>query len=161
MRAWHHNDALPTEKFAIHDLRNVFMLERRQDACRLLAARLVSASLQQGLDRTFHFLISAFADVLMLDAPVAIDHIGGRPVLVAVGMFAGSAGIELSAAGERISIAVRDCGPGIPEQKQAAVPQPFYRLESSRYRNRRQRSRPGDCTAALYGTRRHARHLEP
>lgn len=46
--------------------------------------------------------------------------------------FAGSADIEVTAADGRISIAVLDRGPGIPEHEQAAVLQPFYRLESSR-----------------------------
>lgn len=46
--------------------------------------------------------------------------------------FAGNAEIEVHATGQRISIAVLDRGPGIPEHEQAAVLQPFYRLESSR-----------------------------
>lgn len=47
--------------------------------------------------------------------------------------FGGSAEIEVNATDERISIAVLDRGPGIPEhEQQVAVMQPFYRLERSR-----------------------------
>lgn len=46
--------------------------------------------------------------------------------------FAGSAEIEVSTTDERLTIAVLDRGPGIAEHEQAAVLQPFYRLENSR-----------------------------
>ncbi|MGA7594490.1 MAG: ATP-binding protein, partial [Gallionella sp.] len=49
--------------------------------------------------------------------------------------YGGSATISMSETADKVEIAIRDAGPGIPPEKLEAVFAPFYRLESSRSRH--------------------------
>lgn len=79
-----------------------------------------------------------------LDAPAALPPVTTRPRALRriVGnlvdnavKFAGAAEVVIASDGGRLTIAVRDRGPGIPPHQRLAALQPFVRLEASRNRH--------------------------
>lgn len=77
----------------------------------------------------------AYVDIVLTTRPNALRRILTNLVDNAL-KFAGTAEIDVSRAADGpITIAVRDDGPGIPEDQLEAVLQPFYRLDPSRNRD--------------------------
>ncbi|MGR7997732.1 ATP-binding protein [Xanthobacter sp. ZOL 2024] len=79
---------------------------------------------------------------VQLDAPASLV-VAGRPIALKRAVtnlvenalsYGGSAHLTLADAGDRVSLTVRDHGPGIPEAQLETVLEPFVRLDASRSR---------------------------
>ncbi len=105
-----------------------------EEACRVDLDSLLGSVVGDYLDGGQPVKLEGQAGAPVVTRPHALRRVLGNLIDNAI-KYAGSAELYVGAADGRVTIRVRDHGPGIPDAELGNVMQPFYRLEASRNRD--------------------------
>ena len=105
-----------------------------EEACRVDLDSLLGSLVGDYLDGGQSINLDGQAGAPVVTRPHALRRVLGNLIDNAI-KYAGSAELHVGAADGRVTIRVRDHGPGIPDAELDNVMQPFYRLEASRNRD--------------------------